>query len=337
MAGSIPSPEYDEYLTTYDVQQGGAVHFSACLIYDIKSREIVMRFVTRMNQINPYLIFFDPYFDILPGSYENDALAEIIEKRCDGKVLVFLPETDNFTNANMDFALQYAKHLDVAGKRRRLVPVHCHNNTFWPNVVKGLKEIDMYEDDSLQYWVQQSRQFRPSFSPKGPLRRECILFNRSYSYPLTGHQCFQTRSDGQNNESYSSLRTTYPPMGMKQAENGRFCKSIPTVEESRSLQIDKDKQSVKDASIKICSEEFHSRSISYQNDTSFGSSQIAFDESYLSVDSLATGENEVVVSDGEVKEKETTRNSKANQPHKKKDKRKTKFQRWLFFLKKKAE
>ncbi|KAL3836657.1 hypothetical protein ACJMK2_022079 [Sinanodonta woodiana] len=284
--------------------------FSACLIYDTKSREIVTRFVTKMNEINPYLIFFDPNYDILPGSYENDALAQIIEERCYGKVLVFLPETDNFTDENMNFALQYAKHLDAAGKKRGLVPVRGHKDTFWPKVVKGLKEINMCENDSLHFWVQQSRQFRPSFSPKGPLRKECIMYNRSYSYPLTSEQSIQIRPDGQCKESHSSRPTTYPYLG----------EPVSMVDERYFLQIDNDKQSVKDASIQTCLKEINSCSISFQNGTSFGSSQHAFDESNLSTYSSSAGgnENEIVVSDTEVKEIETTNNAETNQPNKEK-------------------
>ncbi|KAK3605965.1 hypothetical protein CHS0354_019642 [Potamilus streckersoni] len=288
-------PPCAKNLTTYDVLQRGEVHFSGCLIYDQGSEEVVKRFVARMNMINKSLIFFDPYNDIMWGCYEIDALSQIIEERCSGRVLLFLPQADNFTNGNMKFALQYAKQLDPDGRKRCLIPVRCYEDAFCPNLLRGIKELNMCGNTySQKYWEQQSSQFRKSFSPNGSLRKACIQYYKSF-YCTSDESIAQ---DGQTDEVGSCDPIVYPQTKLGETKQTTQHSLVDSaVEDITSFQIKHD-----------CN------SISYQN---------------TSLDSRT----DAAVSVHEADKQLHSKNAVESQPHIKKDKKKKKYLTSCFPLK----
>ncbi|KAL3836691.1 hypothetical protein ACJMK2_022110 [Sinanodonta woodiana] len=323
MAESIPSSV--EYLTTYDVQQHGEVHFSGCLIYDLESEDVVNEFVATMSRVNKDLIFFDPYKDMLWGCYEMDVLSQIIDERCGGRVLLFLPKAGTFTNEKMNFALQYTKHLDAIGKKRCLIPVRCYKDAVCSRLVVGIKEINMCESTkSQEYWETQSRQFRLSFSSNGPLRNECIRYNSRYNYHLDMNHGLQAsaQTDVDCPCSYSANSQTQTEITPQETEHIHVESAVENIIYHQSKN--------------------DSSSISYQN-TSLDFSQNSCKEGDKSTysfagDSIEGGKGtDEAVSVKEADTKVHSTNAIKSHSYMKKDSWKKKLKRWLSSSKKKAE
>ncbi|KAL3836688.1 hypothetical protein ACJMK2_022109 [Sinanodonta woodiana] len=124
-------------LTIHDTDPNHPARYNACLCYEDDDIETANRFENELRQIHPDLLFFVPHLHVMPGKYIYDCVAQVIDERCNKKVVIILPRRE-FTDATCDFALQYARALDPFGV---IIPVIRDNTVEVPSILQGVAAI----------------------------------------------------------------------------------------------------------------------------------------------------------------------------------------------------
>ncbi|KAK3605967.1 hypothetical protein CHS0354_019644 [Potamilus streckersoni] len=124
-------------LTIHDTDQGQPARYNACLCYEEDDIETAERFESELRKIHADLKFFVPHLHVMPGKYIYDCVAQVIDERCNKKVVIILPKKE-FTDATCDFALQYARALDPFGV---IIPVIRDDTVEVPCILAGVAAI----------------------------------------------------------------------------------------------------------------------------------------------------------------------------------------------------
>ncbi|XP_050404845.1 myeloid differentiation primary response protein MyD88 [Patella vulgata] len=155
---AISSSE-NEHLTTDDASEGEAKYdaYLNCPAEHI----LVGKRILEVLENPPYNFkLFLPQRQILPGLVEYDAKAEIVEKRCSGKVIALLSR-DTKSSEACDFINHFAKSLDPVSKRTYLIPVKIDDDAYIPRILQGMYLIRYSRDNNRGFfWDKLSKSIR---------------------------------------------------------------------------------------------------------------------------------------------------------------------------------
>ncbi|CAG2247959.1 unnamed protein product [Mytilus edulis] len=132
-----PVYEDDGFLTTDD-REGFLKKYSACICCADENINLANDIILKYKDQNAD--FFLPQEALLSGKYEFETLAEVIETRCDSRLIVILSK-HYLTSPACVFATQFVKTLDPDAKRRKIIPVLLDEDVSYPRVLRGISSI----------------------------------------------------------------------------------------------------------------------------------------------------------------------------------------------------
>ncbi|XP_052092718.1 uncharacterized protein LOC127729104 [Mytilus californianus] len=132
-----PVYEDDGFLTTDD-REGFLKRYSACICCADENINLANEIIMKYKDQNAD--FFLPQEALLSGKYEFETLAEVIETRCDSRLIVILSK-HYLTSPACVFATQFVKTLDPDAKRRKIIPVLLDEDVSYPRVLRGISSI----------------------------------------------------------------------------------------------------------------------------------------------------------------------------------------------------
>nr|AKN04689.1 MyD88-4 [Mizuhopecten yessoensis] len=157
--GNVPSTESSsddvtsstDFLTIDDVNAGEIQMYSACVCCADDDLGLARDIVRELSKT---IKLFIPQDHLVGGAYEFEATAEVIEDRCDGRLVVLL--SNHYTNSPAcSFATQFAKTLDPDARRRRIIPVVTQEGVSFPRILRGISTIKHYRCASMTSFLTQ--------------------------------------------------------------------------------------------------------------------------------------------------------------------------------------
>lgn len=188
------------FLTVDDVNAGQIQMYSACVCCadgDLDLARDIVRELAKTAKL------FLPQDQLVGGAYEFEATAEVIEDRCDGRLVVLL--SNHYTNSPAcSFATQFAKTLDPDARRRRIIPVVTQEGVNFPRILRGISTIKYYRCESMTSFLTQ---IIASLSYKSPSGNESEALNRS-SKKDGNVSTFSSKSSLEYQRQYSVISKT---------------------------------------------------------------------------------------------------------------------------------
>ncbi|XP_060068014.1 uncharacterized protein LOC132548211 [Ylistrum balloti] len=187
VSASVDSDSSSNFLTVDDVNAGQVQKYSACVCCadgDIGLARDIVRELSKTTKL------FVPQDHLVGGAYEFEATAEVIEDRCDGRLVVLL--SNHYTNSPACyFATQFAKTLDPDARRRRIIPIVTQEGVTFPRILRGISTIKHYRCTSMTSFLAQ------------------IIVSLSYQSPTNnGSEISKTSAHQNRNNSIMSFRSS---------------------------------------------------------------------------------------------------------------------------------
>lgn len=129
----------DDGFLTIDDREGQLKIYNACICCADENLDLANTIINKYKKEHD-ADFFLPQEALLSGRYEFECLAEVIETRCDSRVIVILSK--HYINSPACvFATQFVKTLDPAAKCRKIIPVLLDEDVPYPRVLRGISSI----------------------------------------------------------------------------------------------------------------------------------------------------------------------------------------------------
>ncbi|XP_033732520.1 uncharacterized protein LOC117321976 [Pecten maximus] len=177
---SASAESESNFLTVDDVNAGQIQMYSACVCCadaDLGLARDIVRELSKNSKL------FIPQDHLVGGAYEFEATAEVIEDRCDGRLVVLLSNHYNNSPA-CSFATQFAKALDPDARRRRVIPVVTQEGANFPRILRGISTIKYYRCESMTSFLTQiiaSLSYKSPSNKNGEARKTSAQQNRNIS------------------------------------------------------------------------------------------------------------------------------------------------------------
>ncbi|KAK3106253.1 hypothetical protein FSP39_016046 [Pinctada imbricata] len=127
----------DSFLTPDDVESGQETYYVACICCADGDLDIAHKIVQRFS---PEAKFFIPQEQLLIGKYEYETTAEIIEDRCNSRLVVIMSR-DYVNSPAAIFSTQFVKTIDPDARRRKIIPIIKDEDVTYPRVLRGINAI----------------------------------------------------------------------------------------------------------------------------------------------------------------------------------------------------
>lgn len=180
--GSDPTDHNDGALTLDDLD-GNQASYVACICCSDDDIEIAHTIIEAYREVTNTVQFFLPQEQLLGGKYEYESLAEVIEDRCDGRLLVIMSRTYVSSPACI-FSTQFVKSLDPDAKRRKIIPIIKDEDATYPRVLRGINAIKLQRlKFSLPFWKLLSASLDIKYIPKHSQTDSSLLSPSSAGAP----------------------------------------------------------------------------------------------------------------------------------------------------------
>lgn len=129
-------------LTRHDVATGKKTFYTCCLCYADEDEGMATLITNFFETVTKGLTrFFRPQFDLKMGRYCCDTTAQVIEERCNGKV-IFLLSDYFYANLVCQFAVNFAHSRNPTAEQGNLIPFYLTNKyESAPKVLKGIAGV----------------------------------------------------------------------------------------------------------------------------------------------------------------------------------------------------
>lgn len=180
--GSDPT-DHNEGALTLDDLDGNQASYVACICCSDDDIEIAHTIIEAYREVTNTVQFFLPQEQLLGGKYEYESLAEVIEDRCDGRLLVIMSRTYVSSPACI-FSTQFVKSLDPDAKRRKIIPIIKDEDATYPRVLRGINAIKLQRlKFSLPFWKLLSASLDIKYIPKHSQTDSSLLSPSSAGAP----------------------------------------------------------------------------------------------------------------------------------------------------------
>lgn len=180
--GSDLTDHIDGALTLDDLD-GNQASYVACICCSDDDIEIAHTIIEAYREVTNTVQFFLPQEQLLGGKYEYESLAEVIEDRCDGRLLVIMSRTYGSSPACI-FSTQFVKSLDPDAKRRKIIPIIKDEDATYPRVLRGINAIKLQRlKFTLPFWKLLSASLDIKYIPKHSQTDSSLLSPSSAGAP----------------------------------------------------------------------------------------------------------------------------------------------------------